>query len=115
MIMRKKLVILCALCCVSFALFAQTIDLAQRLVQNIVTDVNVTPEQVTQLQIAAEEYLTALQQTKQQYLDDTERTKAKAVIFQAYQSSLQDILTEEQYKELVRVREERINQRLTNN
>lgn len=107
--------ILCALCCVSFALFAQTIDLAQRLVQNIVTIVDLSPEQVEQLHNAAEEYLTALQQTKQQYADDTERTKAKAVIFKAYQSSLQEILTEEQYDELVRVREERINQRLTNN
>ena len=107
--------ILCAVCCASFAMSAQTNSWAQRLVNNIVAVVDVTPEQVTQLQTAAEEYLTALQQTKQKYLDDTERTKAKAVIFQAYQSSLQDILTEEQYKELVRVREERINQRLTNN
>ena len=107
--------ILCALCCASFAMSAQTNSWAQRLVNNIVAIVDVTPEQVTQLQTAAEEYLTALQQTKQQYADDTERTKAKAVIFKAYQSSLQEILTEEQYDELVRVREERINQRLTNN
>ena len=57
--------ILCALCCASFAMSAQTNSWAQRLVNNIVTDVNVTPEQVTQLQTAAEEYLTALQQTKQ--------------------------------------------------
>ena len=111
----KKLMILCALCCASFAMSAQTNSWAQRLVNNIVAVVDVTPEQVTQLQTAAEEYLTALQQTKQQYADDTERTKAKAVIFKAYQSSLQEILTEEQYDELVRVREERINQRLTNN
>ena len=52
---------------------------------------------------------------KQQYADDTERTRAKAVIFQSYQSSLQEILTEEQHDELIRVREERINQHLTNN
>lgn len=111
----KKVVIFCALCCASLTMLAQTSDGAQRLVQNIVTIVDLSPEQVEQLHNAAEEYLIALQQTKQQYADDTERTRAKAVIFQSYQSSLQEILTEEQYDELIRVREERINQHLTNN
>jgi hypothetical protein len=54
-----------------------------------------------------------MQQANQQYTDDTERTKAKEVIFKAYQTSLQEILTEEQYTELMRVREERRNQRIT--
>ena len=54
-----------------------------------------------------------MQQANDQYTDDTERTKAKESIYQSFQTSLQEVLTPEQYAELMRVREERRNQRLT--
>ena len=51
-----------------------------------------------------------MQQANQQFLDDTERTKAKEGISKNFQEALQEILTAEQYAELMRVREERRNQ-----
>lgn len=92
---------------------AQSNKWAQQLVNNIAADVSISAEQTQQLQTIAEEYIAAIQQANQQYTDDTERTKAKEIIFNTYQSSLQEILTEEQYTELMRVREERRNQRIT--
>ena len=109
----KKFFIMCAVCCASMMMSAQFNNWAQQLVDNIAADVNISTEQTQQLQIAADEYITAMQQANQQYTDDTERTKAKEVVFKTYQSSLQEILTEEQYTELMRVREERRNQRIT--
>ena len=61
----------------------------------------------------ADVYIAAVQQANEQYADDTERTKAKETIYQTFQTSLQEVLTAEQYAELMRVREERRNQRLT--
>jgi len=109
----RKFFIFCAVCCASMMMSAQFNNWAQQLVDNIAADVNISTEQTQQLQIAADEYITAMQQANQQYTDDTERTKAKEVVFKTYQSSLQEILTEEQYTELMRVREERRNQRIT--
>ena len=109
----RKFFIFCAVCCASMMMSAQFNNWAQQLVDNIAADVNISTEQTQQLQIAADEYITAMQQANQQYTDDTERTKAKEVVFKTYQSSLQEILTEEQYTELMRVREEPRNQRIT--
>ena len=109
----KKLMILCALCCASFAMSAQTNSWAQQLVNNIAADVNISAEQTEQLQSVADTYIAAMQQANDQYTDDTERTKAKESIYQSFQTSLQEVLTPEQYAELMRVREERRNQRLT--
>ena len=109
----KKLLILCALCCASFTMSAQTNLLAQQLVNNIAADVSISAEQTEQLQSVADVYIAAMQQANEQYADDTERTKAKETIYQAFQTSLQEVLTAEQYAELMRVREERRNQRLT--
>ena len=111
--MQKKLIILCALCCASFAMSAQTNNWAQQLVNNIAADVSISAEQTEQLQSVADVYIAAMQQANEQYADDTERTKAKETIYQAFQTSLQEVLTAEQYAELMRVREERRNQRLT--
>lgn len=109
----KKFFIFCAVCCASMMMSAQSNHWAQQLVNNIATDISVSSEQVQQLELVANEYITAIQEANQQYTDDTERTKAKEVIFNTYQSSLQEILTQEQYTELMRVREERRNQRIT--
>lgn len=109
----KKFFILCAVCCASMMISAQSNKWARQLVNNIVADISVSSEQVQQLELVANEYITAIQEANQQYTDDTERTKAKEVIFNAYQSSLQEILTQEQYTELMRIREERRNQRIT--
>jgi hypothetical protein len=109
----RKFFIFCIVCCASMMMSAQLNNWAQQLVDNIAADVNISTEQTQQLQIAADEYITAMQQANQQYTDDTERTKAKEVVFKTYQSSLQEILTEEQYTELMGVREERRNQRIT--
>lgn len=111
--MQKKLIILCALCCASFAMSAQTNSWAQQLVSNITADVSISAEQTEQLQSVADVYIAAVQQANEQYADDTERTKAKETIYQTFQTSLQEVLTAEQYAELMRVREERRNQRLT--
>ena len=111
--MRKKLMILCALCCASFAMSAQTNSWAQKLVNNIAADVSISAEQTEQLQSVADAYIAAMQQANDQYTDDTERTKAKESIYQTFQTSLQEVLTAEQYAELMRVREERRNQRVT--
>lgn len=92
---------------------AQSNEWAQQLVNNITADISVSSEQVHQLELVANEYISAIQEANQQYANDTERTKAKQVIFNAYRSSLQEVLTEEQYAELMRVREERRNQRIT--
>ena len=105
--------ILCALCCASFAMWAQTNSWAQQLVNNIAADVNISAEQTEQLQSVADTYIAAMQQANDQYTDDTKRTKAKESIYQSFQTSLQEVLTPEQYAELMRVREERRNQRLT--
>ena len=105
--------ILCALCCASFAMSAQTNSWAQQLVNNIAADVSISAEQTEQLQSVADVYIAAVQQANEQYADDTERTKAKETIYQTFQTSLQEVLTAEQYAELMRVREERRNQRLT--
>ena len=105
--------ILCALCCASFAMWAQTNSWAQQLVNNIAADVSISAEQTEQLQSIADTYIAAMQQANDQYTDDTERTKAKESIYQSFQTSLQEVLTPEQYAELMRVREERRNQRLT--
>ena len=109
----RKFFVFCIVCCASMMTLAEANNWAQQLVHNIAADVSISAEQTQQLQIAADEYITAMQQANQQYTDDTERTKAKEVIFKAYQTSLQEILTEEQYTELMRVREERRNQRIT--
>lgn len=109
----KRLMILCALCCASFAMWAQTNSWAQQLVNNIAADVSISAEQIEQLQSVADAYIAAMQQANDQYTDDTERTKAKESIYQSFQTSLQEVLTPEQYAELMRVREERRNQRLT--
>lgn len=111
--MRKKLMILCALCCASFAMSAQTNSWAQKLVNNIAADVSISVEQTEPLQSVVDVYIAAVQQANEQYTDDTERTKAKETIYQTFQTSLQEVLTAEQYAELMRVREERRNQRLT--
>ena len=105
--------ILCALCCASFAMSAQTNSWAQQLVNNIAADVSISAEQTEQLQSIADTYIAAMQQANDQYTDDTERTKAKESIYQTFQTSLQEVLTAEQYAELMRVREERRNQRVT--
>ena len=109
----KKFFILCIVCCASMMTLAEANNWAQQLVNNIAADVSISAEQTQQLQTVADEYIAAMQQDNQQYTDDTERTKAKEVIFNTYQSSLQEILTQEQYTELMRVREERRNQRIT--
>lgn len=109
----KKLIILCALCCASFVILAQTNSWSQQLVNNIAADVSINAEQIEQLQSVADAYIAAMQQANEQYTDDTERTKAKETIYQTFQASLQEVLTAEQYAELMRVREERRNQRLT--
>lgn len=110
--MRKTL-ILCAVCCASVMMLAQTRDWAQQLVNNIATDISVSSNQLKQLQTISNEYMVAMQEANERYTDDIECTKAKEAIFKAYQSSLKEILTEEQYAELMRVREERRNQRIT--
>lgn len=102
--------ILCALCCASFAMSAQTNSWAQQLVNNIAADISISAEQTQQLQTLAAAYIADVQQANEQYADDTERTKAKETIYQNFQTSLQEILTTEQYAELMRVREERRNQ-----
>lgn len=104
---------MCAVCCASMMMSAQSNNWAQQLVNNIAADVSISAEQTQQLQTIADEYIAAMQQANQQYTDDTERTKAKEVVFNTYQASLQEILTQEQYTELMRVREERRNQRIT--
>lgn len=102
--------ILCALCCAFFAMSAQTNSWAQQLVNNIAADISISAEQTQQLQTLAAAYIADVQQANEQYADDTERTKAKETIYQNFQTSLQEILTTEQYAELMRVREERRNQ-----
>ena len=109
----KKFFILCIVCCASMMTLAEANNWAQQLVNNIAADVSISAEQTQQLQTVADEYIAAMQQANQQYTDDTERTKAKEVIFNTYQSSLQEILTAEQYAELIHAREERQNQRIT--
>ena len=109
----RKIIILCALCCASFTMWAQTSSWAQQLVNNIASDVSISAEQTEQLQSVADAYIAAMQQANDQYTEDTERTKAKESIYQSFQTSLQEVLTPEQYAELMRVREERRNQRLT--
>lgn len=104
---------MCAVCCASMMMSAQSNNWAQQLVNNIAADVSISAEQTQQLQTIADEYIAAMQQANQQYTDDTERTKAKELVFNTYQASLQEILTQEQYTELMRVREERRNQRIT--
>lgn len=104
---------MCAVCCASMMMSAQSNNWAQQLVNNIAADISISAEQTQQLQTIADEYIAAMQQANQQYTDDTERTKAKEVIFNTYQSSLQEILTQEQYRELMRIREERRHQRIT--
>lgn len=111
--MRKKLMILCAVCCASLAISAQTNSWAQKLVNNIAADVSISVEQTEQLQSIADAYIAAMQQANDQYTDDTERTKAKENIHRSFIIALQEVLTPEQYAELMRVREERRNQRLT--
>lgn len=108
----KKLFILCIVCCASIMTLAEANNWAQQLVHNIAADVSISAEQTQQLQTAANEYIVAIQEVNQLYTDDTERTKAKEVVFKAYQSSLQEILTAEQYAELMHAREERRNQRI---
>lgn len=103
----RQFFILCALCCTSFAMWAQTNSWAQQLVNNITADVSISVEQIEQLQSKANEYVATMQQANQQYTDDTERTRAKAQINQNFQTALQEILTQEQYTELMRIREER--------
>ena len=109
----KKFFIFCAVCCASMMMIAQSNNWAQQLVNNIAADVNVSAEQTQQLQTAANEYIAAIQQANQQYTDDAERTRAKAQINQAFQTAMKEILTAEQYAELMRAREERRNQRIT--
>ena len=109
----RKIIILCALCSASFAMWAQTNYWAQQLVNNIAADITISAEQTTQLQMVADDYVVAMQEANLQYTDDTERTKAKELIYQNFQTSLQEVLTAEQYAELIRVREARRNQRLT--
>lgn len=109
----KKFFIFCAVCCASMMMTAQSNNWAQQLVNNIAADVNVSAEQTQQLQTAANEYIAAIQQANQQCADDAERTRAKAQINQAFQTAMQEVLTAEQYAELMRVREERRNQRIT--
>ena len=100
-------------CFIAIMCSAQSNSWAQQFVDKIVADISVSAEQVQQLQLVISEYVSAIQEANQQYTDDTERTKAKEIIFKKYQSSLQEILTEEQYAELMLVREERRNQRIT--
>ncbi len=106
----RKILLLCALCCASIAMFAQSNSWSQQLVNNIAGDISISTEQVQQLQIIADSYITAMQQANQQYTDQTELTKAKEIIYQNFQTTLQEVLTAEQYAELMRVREERRNQ-----
>lgn len=106
----RKILIFCALCCASLLMSAQTNSWAQQLVDNIATDISITTEQTQQLQTIADDYIAAMQQANTQYVDDTERTKAKETIYQNFQTALQEVLTAEQYAELMRVREERRNQ-----
>lgn len=106
----KKIFIFCALCCVSMLISAQNNSCVQLLVNNIATDISITTEQTQLLQNIAEDYVAAMQQANQQFSDDTERTKAKEGISKNFQEALQEILTAEQYAELMRVREERRNQ-----
>ena len=73
----KKFFILCAVCCASMMISAQSNKWARQLVNNIVADISVSSEQVQQLELVANEYITAIQEANQQYTDDTERTKAK--------------------------------------
>ena len=109
----KKFFIFCAVCCASIMMSAQSNHWAQQLVNNIAADVSISAEQTQQLQTAANEYIAAIQQANQHYTDDTERTRVKAQINQVFQTAMQEILTAEQYAELMRVREERRNQRIT--
>ena len=109
----KNFFIFCFVCCASMMMSAQSNNWAQHLVNNIVTTISVSSEQVQQLELVANEYITAIQEINQQFTDDTERTKAKELVFNTYQASLQEILTTEQYTELLRVREERRNQSIT--
>lgn len=97
-------------CCISALVSAQSNSCAQLLVNNIATDISISTEQMQQLQNIAENYVAAMQQANQQFSDDTERTKAKEGISKNFQEALQEILTAEQYAELMRVREERRNQ-----
>ena len=110
----KKILILCALCCASFAMSAQTNSWEQRLVNNIAATISISSEQHQQLQQVADDYITAVQQANVQYADDTERTKAKEIIYQNFQTALQEVLTAEQYAELMRIRGEQRNQHTTN-
>lgn len=87
----KKFFIFCAVCCASMMISAQSNNWAQQLVNNIAADVSISAEQTQQLQTVADEYIAAMQQANQQYTDDTERTKAKEVIFKAYQTSAQEM------------------------
>lgn len=103
----KKFFIFCAVCCASMMISAQSNNWAQQLVNNIAADVSISVEQIEQLQSKANEYVATMQQANQQYTDDTERTRAKAQINQNFQTALQEILTQEQYTELMRIREER--------
>ncbi len=109
----KKFFIFCAVCCASVMMSAQSNNWAQQLVNNIIADISISSEQKQQLQTIANEYITATEEANQQYTDDTERTKAKEGIFRTFQSSLQEVLTDEQYEELMRIREQRRNQRIT--
>ena len=109
----KKVFIFCAVCCASMMMSAQSNNWAKQLVNNIAADVNISTEQTEQLQTIADAYIAAMQQANDQYTDDTERTKAKETIYQSFQTSLQEALTPDQYAELMLVREERRNQRLT--
>ncbi len=110
----KKLLILCTVCCTVMLMSAQTQVWSQQLVNNIARDIRINSEQTQQLQAVADEYIAAMQQANQQYTDDTECTKAKERIYQSFQTALQEVLTAEQYDELKRVREERLQQHNTN-
>ena len=110
----KKILVLFALCCASFAMSAQTNPWAQQLVNNLAATISISSEQTQQLLQIADEYMAAVQQANTQYTDVTERTKAKEIIYQTFQATLQEVLTAEQYAELMRIREEQRNQHTAN-
>lgn len=55
----KKFFILCAVCCASMMMSAQSNKWAQQLVNNIAADVSISAEQTQQLQTVADEYIAA--------------------------------------------------------
>ena len=83
---------------------------AQKMVESITRDVNLSAEQITQLTSAATQYVSAIQTANEQYVSNEEiLVQAKAAAWQTYTMQMRTILTDEQYQGLQQKQMERRN------